>query len=230
MTAWPTESLAPQRGFSLLELSLVLVIMALLSGGMLASFSAQRANSENQEALRQLDSARESIYGFALTRGRLPCPATPTLASTDANAGRENCTLQHGVLPWVELALPESDPWGRRFTYYAGNQFTAALPSGALSSFSLATSGTANVKDTATASYNIAAELPAVLLSHGKSGAGGYQTSGSKLSGASGDEAENADADLSFVSHTPTAQFDDLLVWIIPAILKSRLVSVGKLP
>jgi prepilin-type N-terminal cleavage/methylation domain-containing protein len=230
MTASPIERPCRQRGFSLLELSLVMVILALLSSGMLASLSSQRASSETQEALRQLDTAREALYGFAMTHGRLPCPATPTQANTASNAGRENCALQHGVLPWAELALPEADPWGRRFTYHAGSQFTAALTNGALTSFTLATTGTANVKDAASASYNIAADLPAVILSHGKSGAGAYQPSGIKLTGASGDEAENADADLTFIAHTSTAQFDDLVVWIIPAILKARMVSVGKLP
>lgn len=230
MTALPIKPRCWQHGFSLLELSIVLVIIALLSGGMLASLAAQRAGSENQEALRQLDTAREALYGFALTHGRLPCPATATLANTATNAGRENCTLQHGVLPWVDLALPETDPWGRRFTYYAGSQFTATPPAGALAGFTLATSGTANVRESASATANLAAELPAVIVSHGQSGVGGYQTSGSKLTGASGDEAENADADLTFIAHPPSTQFDDLLVWIIPAILKSRLVSVGKLP
>jgi len=32
------------------------------------------------------------------------------------------------------------------------------------------------------------------------------------------------------VSHTPTESFDDLVAWIVPSILKSRLVAVGKLP
>jgi hypothetical protein len=76
----------------------------------------------------------------------------------------------------------------------------------------------------------VASEIPAVVISHGSRSAGGYQSTGIKLGGASGDEDENADADLIFILHTPTENFDDLVTWIIPSILKSRLVAVGKLP
>ncbi len=225
-----------QTGFSLVELTVVLVIVALLSSGLLLGLGAQRDAANNSEAQRQLEQARESLYGFAMTNGRLPCPATPTLPDTDANAGKENCALQHGVLPWVTLGLPEIDPWGFRLTYFASSKFTGALPAGALASFTLTTgiapdnAGTANIKDSAGAGYNIASDLPAVIVSHGKRSAGAYQTSGGKLPGAAGDEAENADADQTFVAHTPTEDFDDLVVWIVPTVLKSRMVAVGKLP
>ena len=69
-----------------------------------------------------------------------------------------------------------------------------------------------------------------MVVSHGGRSAGAYQTSGAKLPGAAGDEAENADADLTFVSHTPSDSFDDLLVWISPSILKSKMVAAGRLP
>ena len=54
--------------------------------------------------------------------------------------------------------------------------------------------------------------------------------SGSQIPGAAGDEAENADNDLTFVSRTPSDSFDDFVAWVIPSVLKSRLVAVGKLP
>lgn len=218
------------RGFSLLELTVVLVIVALLSSGLMLGLSAQRDANNYQEAQRQLDNAKEALLGFAITNGRLPCPATPTLANTNANAGQENCLLEHGVLPWTTLGLPETDPWGQRFTYFARNQFTGAVPVGALASFTLETLGNANIKDAPASGYDIASALPAVIVSHGSRGAGGYQNSGIQLPGAVGEEAENADADLTFISHAPTPNFDDLLTWIIPTVLKSRLVAVGKLP
>ena len=36
--------------------------------------------------------------------------------------------------------------------------------------------------------------------------------------------------DLTFVSHTPSDSFDDLLIWIVPSILKSKMVAAGRLP
>lgn len=233
MTPTPRRS---QQAFSLIELTVVLVIVALLSSGLMLGLSAQHDASSRQEAQRQLDSAKEALLGFAISNGRLPCPATPTLANTDTNAGKENCAAEHGVLPWTTLGLPETDPWGQRLTYYARNQFTAALTAGALASFTLDTTGNANIKDAPASGYNIASYLPAVLLSHGSNGYLGYLSNGLRVSmppeeaARRTEEAENANGDLTFVSHTPSDTFDDLVAWIIPTVLKSRMVAVGKLP
>lgn len=217
-------------GFTLVELAIVLVIVALLASGLMVGIAAQRNAAETIDAQRQLENIRETLTGFALTHGRLPCPALPNLTSSDASVGVENCAQPHGVLPWVTLGLPEVDPWGRRFTYYAHGSFTGAVPSGALASFTLDTVGNANVKAGSGSSSNVASDLPAVVVSHGSRGAGGWQPNGSQLPGVSGDEAENADADLTFISRTQDGNFDDLVTWIVPSILKSRMVAAGRLP
>ncbi len=228
----PPSSKPPRHktGFTLVELAIVLVIVALLASGLLVGIAAQRNAAETIDAQRQLENIRETLTGFALTHGRLPCPALPNLASSDANAGVENCAQPHGVLPWVTLGLPEVDPWGRRFTYYAHGSFTAAVPSGALASFTLDTVGNANVKASSGSSGNVASDLPAVVVSHGSRGAGAWQLNGSQLPGVSGDETENADADLTFISRTQDGNFDDLVTWIVPSILKSKMVAAGRLP
>jgi prepilin-type N-terminal cleavage/methylation domain-containing protein len=228
----PPSSKPPRHktGFTLVELAIVLVIVALLASGLLVGIAAQRNAAENIDAQRQLENIRETLTGFALTHGRLPCPALPNLASSDASVGVENCAQPHGVLPWVTLGLPEVDPWGRRFTYYAHGSFTGAVPSGALASFTLDTVGNANVKASSGSSSNVASDLPAVVVSHGSRGAGAWQPNGSQLPGVSGDEAENADADLTFISRTQDGNFDDLVTWIVPSILKSKMVAAGRLP
>ena len=50
------------------------------------------------------------------------------------------------------------------------------------------------------------------------------------LDGAAGDELENADADLTFIAGQPSNNFDDLLTWVVPSILKSKMVAAGRLP
>lgn len=226
MTAWPTEH--NESGFTLLELSISLLIVGLLSSGLLLGLSAQRQIADTQAAQHQLDEIREALIGFALSHGRLPCPARATLNSTDAQAGLEDCALQHGVLPWVSLALQESDPWGNRLGYYASERFSGALASGSNASFTLDTLGNANIYDST--GKTLASELPAVIICHGRSAAGAYNRLGNRIPDASGEENENADADLSFIAHTPTTGFDDQLTWIIPSVLKSRMVSAGRLP
>jgi len=231
---------APQHGFSLVELTVVLVIVALLAGGLMFGLSAQRDAATLQDARRQLDTVREALLGFAMANGRLPCPAPANLPNTDANAGKAPAppcdnALQHGVVPWVTLGLPETDPWGNRLTYFGSNRFTGALTGGAQASFTMSTgvppdnAGLADIRnyqDTAT----LAIELAAVVVSHGANGAGAYRPDGSKIANGVGGELKNSDADQTFVSDTPTPVFDDLLVWISPHLLKSRLVAVGKLP
>lgn len=233
-----------QSGFSLLELAIVLVIVALISGGLLLGLSAQRDITANQDVERQLESIKEALLAYAITNGRLPCPAIPTLANTAVNAGLEDrpntnsaCNLIHGVLPWATLGIQEIDPWGQRFTYFASSKFTQPLSAGTLASFNLETavppanSGTANIKSTSTSTSNIASDLAAVIVSHGALGAGGYTTSGGRIDLPSDlDELENTKATQTFVSHTQTSNFNDHLVWITPNQLKSRLVAVGKLP
>ena len=90
MTALPTNaSLKPQSGFSLVELTIVLVIVALLSGGLMFGLSGQRDQIQNKEARQQLETIREALIGYAMANGRLPCPAPANLPNTDPLAGRE---------------------------------------------------------------------------------------------------------------------------------------------
>lgn len=242
----PNSSTTQQSGFSLVELAIVLIIVALLTSGLLGGLSSQRNQADNKDAQRQQELVLDAILGFAMSAGRLPCPADPAI-STASGAGSEElqctpadcsstdrvCKLEHGVIPWRSLGLQETDPWGNRFTYFVGKEFSNPLTqvekdNGTRTRFTLDTLGRANIQDSA--GQAVASDIPAVIVSHGSRGVGGYQSSGLQLAGASGDEAKNADANLTFVSHTPTDSFDDLVTWVIPSILKSRLVAVGKLP
>lgn len=219
-------------GFSLIELAVVLAVVALLSGGLVQGLASLRDHAGQRDAQHQLNGAVETLLAYAMLNGRLPCPAKATLPNSDPAAGREDCSLTggHGVLPWATLGLAENDPWGRRLSYYAQPQFTAALPPEAHAAFTLETPGNARVREALNADHDIAADLPAILVSHGPRGGGGYLPHGLRLDGGSSEENENADADLTFIAHPPTPEFDDLVAWIIPSLLKSRLVAVGKLP
>jgi prepilin-type N-terminal cleavage/methylation domain-containing protein len=66
---------ARQRGFTLAEVAIAFVIIALLIGGTVLTLSAQTEAREITDTQRTLDQAREAIIGFALRNGRLPCPA-----------------------------------------------------------------------------------------------------------------------------------------------------------
>jgi prepilin-type N-terminal cleavage/methylation domain-containing protein len=109
-------------GFTLVELTVALLIVALLLAGALIPLTTQIEVRNTADTQRTMDQIKESIIGFAQANGRLPCPADPTIASGATNAGAERATCNTlanmvGVVPWATLGTPELDAWGRRFTY-----------------------------------------------------------------------------------------------------------------
>ena len=55
-----------EAGFTLVELAVVLVIMAVLIGGMLVPLSAQRDIRNVSETQKQLSEIKEALLGFAI--------------------------------------------------------------------------------------------------------------------------------------------------------------------
>ncbi|PKO34232.1 MAG: prepilin-type cleavage/methylation domain-containing protein [Betaproteobacteria bacterium HGW-Betaproteobacteria-7] len=208
-------------GFSLVEMAIVLVIFALLAGGLMMTLTTQQEIQRLSEARRQLADIREALLGYAVINGRLPTPADPSIASGSANAGIAATTLTSGVLPWATLGLPETDPWGQRFTYRVDATFASA--------FTLATPGASTFKVTDGA-VNIATNLPAIVISHGRNGLGGYRSTGTQVPNAAGDELLNTTGTPNFVSRTHTPDFDDEVVWVPLPILMSRMITAGRLP
>ena len=221
-------------GFTLVELALALAVIGLLLGMLVVPLSAQVDQQRISETQKLLSLNIEASLGFAVANGRLPCPATPATASGAASAGLENkpgaaCGITEGVLPWATLGVPETDAWGRRFTY----RITPALaddPTGGLqASFVLTDNGNITVKATS-GGADIATNVAAMIISHGKNGLGAIQTTGVQVAGAAGDELENANADTNFVSKLPDTAYDDLVAWVSPNVLKSRMVAANRLP
>lgn len=242
-----------QQGFTLVEIAIVLMIVGLLLGGMLVPLSAQMEQQKVSATEKQLDEAREALIGYAVANGRLPCPADPTVATGQPSAGIARtppCTNGNssGVLPWATLGIGETDAWGNRFAYRVSSDFADVLgttfgkdangnscapsPIPTQATFALCSAGTLDVLASA-GGARIAVGVPAVIISHGKNGAGAYTPDGTRhpISGDA-DEQENSDgsADNNYVSHTPTPTYDDLVTWISNNILLNRMVAAGKLP
>lgn len=252
-----------EAGFTLIEVAMVFVVVALLIGGLLVPLTSQIEQQKIRETNKAMEEIKEALIGFAIVNGRLPCPADPSLATGSAGAGeaRGSCASPDnmGVVPWVTLGVTEGDGWGRRFTYRVTESFSDAIASNtvtppgtcttlpSLSSFALCSQGNSDVFTKASGGVNVATNLPAVVISHGKNGLGGYQQlTGTQIANtdAGADEKENADPDGNFVSRThtghqpacddasanPPCEFDDLVTWLSPNILFNRMVAAGRLP
>jgi prepilin-type N-terminal cleavage/methylation domain-containing protein len=220
-----------QRGFSLLEMAVVVAIAGLLLSGVLGSLAGLQARLRESQTGQQLEEIREALATFAAVNRRLPCPANPAIAATAVGAGVERvpnpagCTGgNNGVLPWATLGLPQGDVWGRRFTYRVTASFARTAPA-----ITLASVGDNTVRNAA--GVDLATQVPVVVVSHGANTRRSYGPTGA-IGAASTDpsELENADVDLLFVSDSPTQNFDDQVVWVPISVLMSRMLQAGALP
>jgi prepilin-type N-terminal cleavage/methylation domain-containing protein len=122
---------AAVRGFSLVELAVVMSIVAFLMGGLMYTLSAQVEQRNFDDTRRRLDQARELLLSFAIVKGRLPCPATTTSAGDEsftAGVGTACSTYYGGVvggwLPARAIGYQQVDSggyavdaWGNRIRY-----------------------------------------------------------------------------------------------------------------
>lgn len=98
-----------QRGFTLLELAIGLVVLGLAVVGALVSLTALTENRKIAETRGMLLETRDSLMAFATTQGRLPCPATLVSNGQESIlsnvAGVITCTSEQGFVPSVTLGL-----------------------------------------------------------------------------------------------------------------------------
>lgn len=235
---------ARNAGFTLTELAIVMIIMALLIGGMMMPLSAQQDNRNNAETTRQLDEIRDALIGYAVINGQLPCPAKSTSDGSEArNATTKECDKRFGQLPWITLATKPSDSWGHLFIYSVSPKF-----SNQKITLDLTVTKTDITIKTRDATGNLdnlsnADDIPVVILSTGKNGYWSWTldqaAQNADSASANGDEDTNASSAAdgrTFVSRTPSGpdsaigEFDDLVTWVSPNVLFNRMVAAGKLP
>jgi hypothetical protein len=270
-------------GFTLVELTLVLFIITLLLGGLLVPLATKLEQEGRDRTSLMLDEIKETLLGYAVINGRLPCPDCPDgtvggcaavpaaerndgLGDWSGAVGTRTCRTVVGNLPWVELQVQEFDAWNWHFTYQVTPEFaresnTAPCGTPALGvSFELCTPGDIDIFD----EYNIPAfyttppipsptiaeDVPAIVISHGTDSFEPDQTDqqvenyGRKpthyVSGAdilttytATDFSDNIYLFRDFERDTtvdPPTRYDDIIMWISPHLLMSRMIVSGKLP
>lgn len=144
-----------RRGFTLLELSVVLAIIAVVIGGTMSVLTAGVQQSQYNTTIANIGAIEKALLDYSTAFGRIPCPSDITLASTSVNYGFEagysaggtgtgECRtgmtpaanyasasgVEEGGVPVRTLQLPDSymyDGWGRRLRYAVDPTYTASL-------------------------------------------------------------------------------------------------------
>ncbi|MEQ1789410.1 MAG: prepilin-type N-terminal cleavage/methylation domain-containing protein [Rickettsiales bacterium] len=184
-----------KSAFTLLELAVVLIIVALIAGIGLSS-SKDAIDSANQVATQnRLDTIEKALFTFWQKNGRLPCPADATLATSNASYGVEgSCASANftsatnlykaaeGAVPIVTLGLPKDfiyDGWKRKIAYAVKPEYAAAYARERIpvKSSSCVADTAIRIKDAGGSDRSISAMY--ALISYGKNGHGGYPIAGS---------------------------------------------------
>lgn len=184
-------------GFTLIELSVVIVILGLLSAGIIAAYSVYMQKEQTSRTQRNIEAVNDAIASFVAENGYLPCPASPDDAASRAtNCGDGGTSVSPvmarvgaggglnvriGVVPVsvnegvgvVRQLVPGEkaiDGWNNRLAYAVVEEM--AVPGNGRmdqdGAITIRNSGGGNA--TTTARY--------IVLSHGQDGAGAYSRAG----------------------------------------------------
>ncbi len=210
------QSVPGSAGFTLLELSIVLAIIAIVTGmsvQMGISVIETARLTSTQKKMKTIDDA---LMQYRTANDRLPCPADLTIKQGAANYGIEGATpgtctggsplanhsaagatyafatAAEGAVPVATLGLPNDfmvDGWGNRFRYAVDVSMTAL---GAFASTPAACNYGAITVNDANGGVRTSSAIYA-LVSHGPNGHGAYSQNGGIVNSgsSSADELTN---------------------------------------
>lgn len=250
------QAVARQRGFTLIEIAIVLLLVVILLGYTVAMFPVQQELKQYRTAEREMDLIVGELIAYAQVNGRLPCPDT-TGDGEENRVGTNDCTGFFGFLPARTMGINGKydtngllvDPWSSGYGY-AVSEFNANIAGGGNADIDLVTAngirdeGLANVVpdlfvcddsgvlgnhlDCAAAGSNqVAGNVAAVVVSLGKD---------LDIPATSNIQAENLDDfndgtnDKVYISASRRDDYDDVTRWISTNLLFSRMIEAGQLP
>lgn len=206
------------EGFSLVEISVVLVVVATMLAGVLPAITESQKSKATDVTAERMKEIELALKTFRSANSRVPCPADITLSVTTANFGKEadalgecrdgagaidanweTATVVGGGVPVKSLGLADEyafDGWGHRFSYHITKTLTLDT------TYIAATGGSITVRDGAAAPSDRTTVAAYALISHGPSGHGAYTRGASRYNFGTTNarELENCDCDSSAVA------------------------------
>jgi type II secretory pathway pseudopilin PulG len=231
-------------GFSLVEMSVVLIILGFVIGALLMPVQAQRQQQLQLQTENLLEVSKKSLMGYAQSQGRLPCPAT--VGGVEAVTSGV-CDKSVGFLPAATLGIQPAnaegfavDGWGTPLRYAVPlSNANAFITAGGMANVSISTLApdirvcAMSTGITATKCSDLPKETNylinnavAVIYSTGATGA--------QVAGGA-DETANLNDDSVFISHEPRSasdangEFDHIVTWISPFVLYNAIIEAGQL-
>lgn len=191
-----------EKGFSLLEIAVVMVLIGLLAGGGIPLLRTLTERKTRNDTLAYLREVRTTLIYFAERTGRLPW------ADTDGD-GVENPGSQSGRLPYLTLQVAPRDAYSRTLAYAVHGQLTVNR-STTCYALRAGLTGAPRVVDADGAPT--ALSVAAVLVSAGPMDADGDGNVFDRLA-AGTHQGDNTSGNPNYLRHAPTTGFDDLTLY-----------------
>jgi len=195
-----------KQGFTLIEMTMVLLIVGLLVGSFVIPLGAQIDINNIKATDQRLAQIREALLGYAARNRRLPCSASNAITGIEDSA---TCNDEK-FLPWAVLGVDGKDGWGNTYRYRVDTAHTTNA--GAYNISIPAASDALKVKNKAD-TVTFVENAVAIIYSYGKNKA-------ANRSNATIDQTYTQD------DFAPN-DFDDRLVWLSDNELVSRLAAAG---
>ena len=191
------------RGFTLIEIAIVMVVIGLLAGGGVSLIGMLTKRKARMESIDYLKQAQAALISFADINGRLPWADT-------SGDGAENSGAAAGNLPYQTLKISPLDPYKRSLRY----ELNANLGTNLTTSCNALRSGLSGGPDVVDADGTTTSfPIAAILVSAGAMDA---DTDGNVFDDITTGthQGDNRNGNPNYLRHPTTDTFDDLVVYL----------------